>query len=73
MNGAVQSAAPSEAPAAAASAEAKPLAIYGLPWYYFAVVAVVVVSATYLGKLPAGMVGAFPIMIILGVVFNAAG
>jgi Na+/citrate or Na+/malate symporter len=55
------------------AAAPKPLAIYGLPWYYFALLAAVVAAATYLGKLPAGMVGAFPLMIVMGVILTAVG
>lgn len=47
--------------------------LYGMPWYYFAVFGLAVMTATYLGKLPAGMIGAFPLMIVLGTVFNTIG
>ncbi|MCD8139997.1 MAG: 2-hydroxycarboxylate transporter family protein [Planctomycetaceae bacterium] len=47
--------------------------IYGMAWPYFAIFTAVVLSAIFLGKLPEGMVGAFPIMIILGAVFNLIG
>ena len=47
--------------------------VYGVPWSFFVIFAAVVVVATYLGKLPGGMIGAFPLMIVLGVVFNMAG
>ena len=47
--------------------------IYGVPWTFFIVFSAVVVGATFLGKLPGGMIGAFPLMIVLGVVFNMIG
>ncbi|MDR1677391.1 MAG: 2-hydroxycarboxylate transporter family protein [Deltaproteobacteria bacterium] len=47
--------------------------LYGMPWYYFAIFSLAVLTATYLGKLPAGMIGAFPLMIVLGTYFNLVG
>ncbi|MDR1487322.1 MAG: 2-hydroxycarboxylate transporter family protein [Deltaproteobacteria bacterium] len=47
--------------------------LFGLPWFYFCLFTVVVIAATYLGKLPAGMVGAFPLMIVLGTLFSLIG
>ncbi|MDR2455598.1 MAG: 2-hydroxycarboxylate transporter family protein [Deltaproteobacteria bacterium] len=47
--------------------------IYGVPWTFFVVFAAVVVAAAFLGKLPGGMIGAFPLMIVLGVFFNLVG
>ncbi|MCD8351875.1 MAG: 2-hydroxycarboxylate transporter family protein [Planctomycetaceae bacterium] len=47
--------------------------IYGMSWPYFAIFTAVVLGAIFLGKLPEGMVGAFPVMIILGAVFNLIG
>jgi CCS family citrate carrier protein len=44
-----------------------------MPWHYFAIFSVAVLTATYLGKLPSGMIGAFPLMIVLGTVFNQLG
>ncbi|MDR3134869.1 MAG: 2-hydroxycarboxylate transporter family protein [Deltaproteobacteria bacterium] len=44
-----------------------------MPWYYFAIFSVAVMMATYLGKLPEGMIGAFPLMIVLGTFFNQLG
>ena len=49
------------------------LKLYGMPWQVFAIFSAVVIAAVYIGKLPAGMIGAFPIMIIIGVVFNELG
>ena len=53
--------------------KAKTFRLYGMPWQVFAIFSVVVIAAVYLGKLPAGMIGAFPVMIIIGVVFNEIG
>lgn len=47
--------------------------IMGLPLGLFTILTVVVMSATYLGALPGGMVGAFPIMMILGAILNEIG
>ncbi|MDR1576642.1 MAG: 2-hydroxycarboxylate transporter family protein, partial [Deltaproteobacteria bacterium] len=47
--------------------------LYGMPWYYFAIFGAVVIIATYLGLLPKGMVGAFPLMIVMGAIFNEIG
>ncbi|MCC8165422.1 MAG: 2-hydroxycarboxylate transporter family protein, partial [Planctomycetes bacterium] len=47
--------------------------LYGIAWPYFAIFAAVVTGAIYLGKLPEGMVGAFPVMIVLGALFNLIG
>lgn len=47
--------------------------IMGLPLGLFIILTAVVMSATYLGALPGGMVGAFPIMMILGAIFNEIG
>ncbi|MDR1901256.1 MAG: 2-hydroxycarboxylate transporter family protein [Treponema sp.] len=51
----------------------KPFQLYGMPWYFFAVFGVVVLVATYTGKLPKGMIGAFPLMIFLGAVLGMIG
>ena len=53
--------------------KAKPLKLYGMPWQAFAIFSAIVIAAVYMGKLPAGMIGAFPIMIIIGVIFNEIG
>ncbi|MDR2368573.1 MAG: 2-hydroxycarboxylate transporter family protein [Deltaproteobacteria bacterium] len=47
--------------------------LYGMPWYYFAIFSLAVLAATFLGKLPSGMIGAFPLMIVIGAVFNLVG
>ncbi|MDR1083485.1 MAG: 2-hydroxycarboxylate transporter family protein [Deltaproteobacteria bacterium] len=57
----------------AAKVPSPPFQIYGMPWYFFALFSAVVLGATYLGILPAGMIGAFPLMIVLGAVFNLIG
>lgn len=51
----------------------KSFELYGLPWQYFVLFSAIVLTATYLGKLPKGMIGAFPLMIVLGTVFNEIG
>jgi Na+/citrate or Na+/malate symporter len=53
--------------------EKKAPQIYGMPWYLFAIFTVVVIAAVYLGKLPNGMIGAFPLMIVLGAIFGLIG
>lgn len=59
--------------------------LYGMPWYYFAIFAIVVLACTYLpigiaredlwakSNLPVGMLGCFGIMIVMGTVFNEIG
>ena len=51
----------------------EPLTFFNLPWYIFALVAVLVLGATYLGVLPTGMTGCFAFMIVLGTIFNWIG
>ena len=51
----------------------KTLRLYGMPWQVFAIFSAIVVAAVWMGKLPPGMIGAFPIMIIIGVIFNEIG
>jgi Na+/citrate or Na+/malate symporter len=51
----------------------KPFNLYGIPWHYFVLFSLVVLAATFMDKLPQGMVGAFPLMIVLGVAFNLVG
>ncbi|MDR2443844.1 MAG: 2-hydroxycarboxylate transporter family protein [Deltaproteobacteria bacterium] len=53
--------------------EAKAWTLFGVPWFYFVIFSAVVVGATFLNKLPGGMIGAFPLMIVLGVFFNLIG
>ncbi|OBQ57697.1 citrate:sodium symporter [Halodesulfovibrio spirochaetisodalis] len=45
----------------------------GIPVGLFTVLTVIIMSATYLGALPGGMVGAFPIMMIIGAILNEIG
>lgn len=47
--------------------------LFNLPWQYFAIFAVVVLAATYLGALPQGMAGCFAFMIVLGTILNEIG
>ena len=47
--------------------------LFNLPLKWFIIFAVVVLAATYLGTLPAGMAGCFVFMIIIGEVFNLIG
>ena len=47
--------------------------LFGLPWYFFAILAVVVVVTMALGILPKGMIGALVFMIILGTILNEIG
>ena len=54
-------------------AQKKTFQLYGVPWYFFIVFGAVVMLATYMGKLPRGMIGAFPLMIVLGVIFQTIG
>lgn len=47
--------------------------LYGLPWWYFGIFSVVVLAATFLGVLPAGMAGCFALMIVLGTILQEVG
>jgi Na+/citrate or Na+/malate symporter len=53
--------------------EKQPFQLYGMPWYFFIIFAAVVLTAVFMGKLPKGMIGAFPLMIIIGAVFGLIG
>ncbi|MDR2486993.1 MAG: 2-hydroxycarboxylate transporter family protein [Clostridiales Family XIII bacterium] len=53
--------------------EEKVFKIYGMPWHCFLLFSAVVLAATYIGVLPAGMIGAFPLMIVIGAVFGLLG
>jgi Na+/citrate or Na+/malate symporter len=55
------------------SEQKKGVQLFGMPWHMFAIFSVVVLVCTYLGKLPKGMVGAFPLMIVLGTIFMKIG
>lgn len=47
--------------------------LFNMPWYYFAIFAVVVLIATMMGVLPAGMAGCFAFMIVFGTVLQELG
>lgn len=47
--------------------------LYGLPWQVFAIFSIVVLAATYLGVLPAGMAGCFAVMIVFGTILQEIG
>lgn len=51
----------------------KPYQLFNLPWYLFAIFAVVVLIAAYMGVLPVGMAGCFAFMIVLGTILNEIG
>ncbi|QXM06544.1 2-hydroxycarboxylate transporter family protein [Crassaminicella indica] len=53
--------------------ENKGFQIMGISLQMFAVLTVVVLGATYMGVLPKGMIGAFPLMMIVGAVLNEVG
>jgi Na+/citrate or Na+/malate symporter len=60
-------------PSGGGGGEKKVFQIDGLTWYLFIIFAVVVLAAVYLDKLPKGMIGAFPLMIVIGAVFGLIG
>jgi len=47
--------------------------LFNMPWYYFAIFAAVVLIATMVGVLPAGMAGCFAFMIVFGTILNEIG
>jgi CCS family citrate carrier protein len=47
--------------------------IFGMPYIYFAIFSLVIIVLLYLGKLPKGMIGAFPLMIIMGAFLGLIG
>jgi Na+/citrate or Na+/malate symporter len=53
--------------------EKKTLQLFGISWYYFAIFSLILIAAVYLGKLPKGMIGAFPLMIVIGTVLSKIG
>ena len=53
--------------------ENKGFRLYNMPWQYFAIFAAIVIVSVYMGVLPKGMIGAFPLMIVLGAVLNELG
>jgi CCS family citrate carrier protein len=44
-----------------------------MEWYFFALFTLVILAVTYLGKLPKGMIGALPLMIVIGTIFGKIG
>jgi len=50
-----------------------PYKLFNMPWYYFAIFAVVVLVAAVIGVLPAGMAGCFAFMIVFGTLLNELG
>jgi Na+/citrate or Na+/malate symporter len=51
----------------------KQFQVFGMPWPFFIIFSVVVLAATYMGKLPKGMIGAFPLMIVVGAILGLIG
>ena len=51
----------------------KQLTLFNLPWPIFLIITAVVLIATYLGVLPAGMAGCFAFMIVLGTILGWIG
>ncbi len=47
--------------------------LFNLPWYFFAIFAVIVLLATMVGVLPAGMAGCFAFMIVFGTILQEIG
>ena len=47
--------------------------LFNMPWYYFAIFSVLVLLATMVGVLPAGMAGCFAFMIVFGTIFQEIG
>ena len=47
--------------------------IMGISIGMFAIISAIVLAATYMGVLPKGMIGAFPLMIVIGAIFNEIG
>lgn len=47
--------------------------LFNLPWYYFAAFSVIVLGATMVGVLPAGMAGCFAFMIVFGTILQEVG
>ncbi len=47
--------------------------IMGMSLGMFAIITAVVLVATYMGVLPKGMIGAFPLMMVIGAIFNEIG
>ena len=47
--------------------------LFNLPWKIFAILAIIVLAATYIGVLPTGMAGCFAFMIVVGTILNEIG
>lgn len=47
--------------------------LFNMPWYYFAIFSVLVLLATMVGVLPAGMAGCFAFMIVFGTILQEIG
>ncbi|MFX0547740.1 2-hydroxycarboxylate transporter family protein [Hathewaya histolytica] len=47
--------------------------IMGLPVQTFAIISLIILIATYIGKLPMGMIGALAFMMVIGAIFNEIG
>ena len=47
--------------------------IMGIPFALFGLLSIIICFATYMGALPGGMVGALPLMMILGAILDEAG
>lgn len=47
--------------------------LFGMPWYMFGVLAIVVIVSVMFGTLPKGMIGAFAFMIVVGTILNEIG
>jgi len=53
--------------------EEKKFTLFGMDVKYFILISLIIIGASLGGRLPKGMVGAFPVIIILGVIFNVLG
>ncbi|MGE4404246.1 2-hydroxycarboxylate transporter family protein [Pseudomonas sp.] len=49
------------------------VALYGLPWPIFAVIATVLLAAVFLDVLPAGLIGSLMVMLVLGEILGFVG
>ncbi len=53
--------------------EKQEFTLFGMKLMHFALITLVILIAMYMGVLPKGMVGAFPVIIFMGVIFNWVG
>ncbi len=53
--------------------EKKVFQLFHMPWYYFAIFSVIVLTATMLGVLPSGMAGCLAFMIVFGTLLSELG